>query len=304
MQETEIDRTLRVETARLGQEQAVREREIERNLGVETAQIAQQEAVQVRDVERALATETARIDQERVIQTRDIDKNLIVETAQIDQTRQVQQAEIQRTQIIEQARIAQEQVVAVRGEDRNIAVYERQRDTEDAERVKLEAEAEKSEAMVNVTAVQRTREAEWQREVSVINAEGQAVPIERLAEAILSEARAKAEGEMAHLQARNSADQAVLVQEAILELIEASPELVEQMMKPVERIDSIKILDMGNNEGSPAGRSHMGRVANALMDTGVLAPVLKELFSFADVDAQAVADKLAEYLGGLVKPTS
>ncbi|MBT3265510.1 hypothetical protein HN371_00080 [Candidatus Poribacteria bacterium] len=47
----------------------------------------------------------------------------------------------------------------------------------------------------------------------------------------------------------------------------------------------------------------MGRVANALMDTGVSAPVLKELFNFADVDAQGVADKLAEYLGGLVKPT-
>ena len=47
-----------------------------------------------------------------------------------------------------------------------------------------------------------------------------AQPIERLADAVLSEARAKAQGEMAEYEARNVAEQRVLVQEAILELIE------------------------------------------------------------------------------------
>jgi uncharacterized membrane protein YqiK len=300
VQEAEIERTLRVETAKIVQEQSVKERDIERELAVQTAQIAQQEGVQVRDIERALATESARIDQERLVQTREIDKNLIVETAQIDQTRQVQQADIQRTLVVETARIDQELRVTLTDEDRKIAVQGKQRVTELAERDKLEAAAQKTEALVNVTAVQRTREAEWQREVAVINAESQARPIERIAEAILAEARAKAEGEMAHLQARNTAEQRVLVQEAVLEAIQTSPRLAEQLMKPVERIQSIKILDMGNTEGSPAARSNMGRVANALLDTGVLAPVLKELFSFAEVDAQAIANKVAEYLSALV----
>ncbi|MDP6596480.1 MAG: flotillin domain-containing protein, partial [Candidatus Poribacteria bacterium] len=77
------------------------------------------------------------------------------------------------------------------------------------------------------------REAEWQRDVAVIGSEAQAQPIERLADAVLAEAMAKAQGEMAHMEARNVAEQRVLVQEAILELIETAPDLAEQLMRPV-----------------------------------------------------------------------
>jgi len=53
-------------------------------------------------------------------------------------------------------------------------------------------------------------------------------PIERLADAIISEAMFKAQGEMAHIEARNIAEQRVLVQEALLEKIEKSPEMFER----------------------------------------------------------------------------
>ena len=160
-------------------------------------------------------------------------------------------------------------------------------------------------AQVTVTATQEVGEAEWQRDVAVIGAEAQAQPIERLADAVLAEARAKAQGEMAHLEARNVAEQRVLVQEAILDLIDTSPELVEKLMKPVEQIDSIKILDMGGNDNQGGvNRSNMGRLANTLLDTGAISPMLKELFNFADVDAQQVADKIAQYLADLVNRPS
>lgn len=107
---------------------------------------------------------------------------------------------------------------------------------------------------------------------------------------------------MAEYEARNVAEQRVLVQEAILDLIETSPDLAEKLMKPVEKIDSIKILDMGgtNNNQDGVNRSNMGRLANTLLDTGAISPMLKELFNFADIDAQQVADKVAEYLANLV----
>ena len=86
-----------------------------------------------------------------------------------------------------------------------------------------------------------------------------------------------------------------------MELIARSPELAERLMKPVEKIQSIKILDMGGSDSDPTNRHNMGRLANTLLDTGALSPVLKELFNFADVDAQKVTDKLAEYLSALLK---
>ena len=301
----EIAKTLAVEITRIAQDQQVETRDIEKQLIVERARIAQQEGVDLRDVERDLTVQTARFSQEQQVQQREIEKNLVVETAQIDQMRQVSLAEIAKTLTVEQTRINQELQVALTDEDRKIDVANKQQVTALAEKEQLVAEAERMGAEVNVTATEQVKEAEWQREVAIIGAEAQAQPIERLADAVLAEARAKAQGEMAEYEARNVAEQRVLVQEAIMELIDEAADIVEELMKPVEKIDSIKILDMGNNDGQGGlNRSNMGRLANALLDTGAISPMLKELFNFADVDAQQITDKIAEYLADLVNRPS
>ncbi len=301
----EVAKTLAVEIARIAQAQQVETRDIEKELIVEKARIAQEEGVTLRDITRDLAVQTARFSQEQQVQQREIEKNLVIETAQIDQVRQVSLAEIAKILTVEQTRINQELQVALTDEDRKIEVANKQQVTALAEKEQLVAEAERMGAEVNVTATEQVKEAEWQREVAIIGAEAQAQPIERLADAVLAEARAKAQGEMAEYEARNVAEQRVLVQEAILELIDEAPDILEELMKPVEKIDSIKILDMGNNDGQGGlNRSNMGRLANALLDTGAISPMLKELFNFADVDAQQITDKIAEYLSDLVNRPS
>ena len=301
----EIAKTLNVEVSKISMEQQIQERDIEKELFVEKARIAQEEGVMLRDVERDLIVQTAKFAQEQQVQQREIEKNLVVETAQIDQNKHVELTEIAKMLSVEQSRINQELRVALTDEDRKIEVAGKQQLTALAEKEKLVAEAERVGAEVDVTATEQVKEAEWQRDVAIIGAEAQAQPIERLADAVLSEARAKAQGEMAEYEARNVAEQRVLVQEAILELIDEAPEIVEQLMRPVEKIDSIKILDMGNNDGKGGiNRSSMGRLANALLDTGAISPMLKELFNFADVDAEQVTDKIAEYLADLVNRPS
>ena len=294
---TEIEKTQTVEVAKLSQEEVVGKREQEKLLEIERAKLSMEEGVGLRDVEKTLVVETAKIGQEQQVQQRDIEKNLVLETAQISQGRQVELTEIERIRSVEQSRIDQELVVQLKDEDRKIDVANRQVTTATAEKGQLLAEAERAEAQVEVTAAQRVREAEWQRDVAVLGGEAQAQPIERLADAVLAEARAKATGEMIHLEARNVAEKRVLVQEALLELIEVSPELAERLMKPVEKIDSIKILDMGGSDGK--GNSNMGKLASNILDTGAISPMLKELFDFADVDAKQIADKIGEYLQGL-----
>ena len=301
----EISKTLAVELTRIAREQQEQLRDIEKDLIVEKARIAQEEGVSLRDIERQLSVQTTRFSQEQQVQQREIEKNLVVESAQIDQMRQVELAEIAKTLTVEQSRIGQELAVALTDEDRKIGIANKQQVTALAEKEQLVVEAERMGAEVNVTATEQVKEAEWQREVAIIGAEAQAQPIERLADAVLAEARAKAQGEMAEYEARNVAEQRVLVQEAIMELIDEFPDIVEQLMRPVEKIDSIKILDMGNNDGQGGiNRSNMGRLANALLDTGAISPMLKELFNFADVDAQQITDKIAEYLADLVNRPS
>ena len=294
---TEIEKMQTVDVAKLSQEQVVGIREQEKLLEVERAKLTMEEGVGLRDVEKTLVVETAKIGQEQQVQQRDIEKNLVVETTQIGQGRQVELTEIEKILTVEQSRIDQELVVQLKDEDRKIDVANRQVTTATAEKGQLLAEAGRAEAQVEVIAAQRVREAEWQRDIAILGGEAQAQPIERLADAVLAEARAKATGEMVHLEARNVAEQRVLVQEALLELIEVSPELVERLMKPVEKIDSIKILDMGGSDGK--GSSKMGKLASNILDTGTISPMLKELFDFADVDAKQIADKIGEYLQGL-----
>ena len=305
MELAEIAKMLTVELTRIAQTQQIEVRELEKVLAVEKARIAQEEGVMLRDIERELTVQTERYAQEQQVMQREIEKNLVVETAQIDQVRQVELAEIAKMLTVEQSRIGQELGVALTDEDRKIEVANKQQVTALAEKEKLVAEAERMGAEVNVTATEQVKEAEWQREVAIIGAEAQAQPIERLADAVLAEARAKAQGEMAEYEARNVAEQRVLVQEAILELINDADDIIEQLMKPVEKIDSIKILDMGNTDGQGGiNRSSMGKLANALLDTGAISPMLKELFNFADVDAQQITDKIAEYLADLVNRPS
>ena len=299
----EIQKVLAVELQKIEQEQEVQVRDIEKELMVEKARIAQEEGVQLRDVERDLVVQTAKFAQEQQVQQREIEKNLVVETAQIDQNRQVELVEIEKMLVVEQSRINQELRVALTDEDRKIDVANKQQLTALAEKEQLLAEAERMGAEVEVTATEQVRGAEWQRDVAIIGAEAQAQPIERLADAVLSEARAKAQGEMAEYEARNVAEQRVLVQEAILELIDEAPDIVEQLMRPVESIDSIKILDMGADGKGGLDRSSMGRLVNSVLDTGAISPMLKELFDFADIDAVQVTDKIAEYLSGLVNPS-
>ena len=301
----EIAKTLNVEVSKISMEQQLQERDIEKELFVEKARIAQEEGVMLRDVERDLIVQTAKFAQEQQVQQREIEKNLVVETAQIDQNKHVELTEIAKMLSVEQSRINQELRVALTDEDRKIEVAGKQQLTALAEKEQLVAEAERVGAEVDVTATEQVKGAEWQRDVAIIGAEAQAQPIERLADAVLSEARAKAQGEMAEYEARNVAEQRVLVQEAILELIDEAPDIAEQLMRPVEKIDSIKILDMGNNDGKGGiNRSSMGRLANALLDTGAISPMLKELFNFADIDAEQVTDKIAEYLADLVNRPS
>ena len=222
---------------------------------------------------------------------REIEKNLVVETAQIAMGKQVMQAEID-----------QKLIVGLADEDRKIAIELKMKDTDLATKTHLEATAVKNIADVHAITVQRVGEADRDKEVAIINAEREAKPMERLADAILAQAKAKAEGEKKAIEAKNVAEQRILVQQAILSLIDASPDIVEQLMRPAERIESIRILDMGG-QGSGGGldRSAMGRIASNLMDTGSVMPMVKEFLKFADVDADELARKAAEYLSGLIK---
>ena len=330
--EREIDKNKVVEVAQIDMGKVIQVKEIDRNLQVQKAtfeaqvgikradtdsqikqfsleqdrswaeadqrkQIAayvaarQAEAAQIQ-YEQDVIKEVARISREQVVMEREIDKNLVIEKAQIEMGKQVMQTEIN-----------QQLVVGLADEDRKIEMEYKMKDTDLSMKTHLEATALKNVADVHAITVERVGEADRDKQVAIINAEREAKPMERLADAILAQAKAKAEGEKKMIEAKNVTEQRVLVQQAILSLIDTSPQLVERLMKPVEKIESIRILDMGGRGAGGGGldKSAMGRIASNLMDTGSVMPMVKEFLKFADVDADELARKASEYLSGLVK---
>ena len=330
IQVREIDKNRVVEVANIEMGQKVQIREIERNLEVQkaifsanvgikradvdsqikqfaleqdrswaeadqrkriTTYVAQRQAEAAQVVyDQEVVKEVARISKEQRIFERDIDRNLAIELRQIDMGQKVGQADI-----------SQRLVIGLADEDRKISMELKMKQTDLATKEHLEATALKNVADVNAVTALRVGEAEREKEIAIIGAEREAKPMERLAEAILAQAKAKAEGQMKMIEAKNVTEQRILVQQAILQLIETAPQIVERMMKPVEKIESIRILNMGDQASPGLGKSSMGKLATNLMDTGAVMPMVKEFLKFADINADDLAKKASEYLSGLIK---
>ena len=80
-------------------------------------------------------------------------------------------------------------------------------------------------------------------------------------------------------EAKNQIAQSVLVQEVVLKLLDQSPQLVRELMKPAEKISDIKILNVtgagmgggganGDGAGAGGGDSLIGKVVNTMLQAG------------------------------------
>ena len=308
----EVDK--RLEFAQEEQRKAIATNKAEMEREVEAHKFEQQQAI-----------EEARIKQEQTVQEAEIQSNLSVETAKIEQQRAVEEASIaSRIVLIEKDREEKE----VQAENAiQVSMKEKEREAALAEL--LDVSAQKARAEAAVTTAEAIEEAERQSKIELIRAEQEAdeerIAKERnadaeayavveaakaaleaaeleaqaqkiLAEALLVEAKAKADGEEASIAAKNQADPKVLVSDAILALVESLPDVTGELMKPAERIESIRVLDLGNNGNGGGG---MNRVLSSIVNAGAAVPLLKEIVGFSGLDTEKIARTVRDYASGL-----
>ena len=308
----EVDK--RLEFAQEEQRKAIATNKAEMEREVEAHKFEQQQAI-----------EEARIKQEQTVQEAEIQSNLSVETAKIEQQRAVEEASIaSRIVLIEKDREEKE----VQAENAiQVSMKEKEREAALAEL--LDVSAQKARAEAAVTTAEAIEEAERQSKIELIRAEQEAdeerIAKERnadaeayavveaakaaleaaeleaqaqriLAEALLVEAKAKADGEEASIAAKNQADPKVLVSDAVLALVESLPDVTGELMKPAERIESIRVLDLGNNGNGGGG---MNRVLSSIVNAGAAVPLLKEIVGFSGLDTEKIARTVRDYASGL-----
>ena len=316
-----------IEEARLRQEEAVKSAEISQKQKLEMARIEQERQVQESEISQKQVVEVARVQQEQHVQEAEIERNLSIEQAKIKQERDVEEASIaSRIVLIEKER---EEKEAQAENAIQVSIKERAREAALIEL--LQVSAEKAQAEAKVETAEAVEEAERQSQIALIRAEQEAdeerIAKERaadaeayavveaakaelsaaevkaeaqkiLAAALLIEAKAKADGEEASIAAKNKAEPQVLVSDAVLALVESLPEVTSELMRPAERIESIRVLDLGgsNGNGTSGGTN---RILSSIVNAGAALPLLKEIVDFSGLDTGKIAEVVRDYASGL-----
>jgi uncharacterized membrane protein YqiK len=300
-QALDIDREL--EYARLAQE---RELEIER--AAQRSQVLREKAEKEQEAERAqisarelversrLASERgleeARIAKEREIQEIEIARRLAIETA--EQQRAIAVAEQSRAQSEAQAAADKARALAVQEEERVFTV----RETEMAERRKqidlISARQEAEREGVRLTmAAQAERAASEDRGAAIragAEAEADADKIRSLAMRIRHEV--EAEGQRLMNEAANLLTPDARLSAMRMKLLDKLDSIIRESARPMERIESIKVLQVdglagggGGRGGSDSGTSLADSVVNSALRYRAQAPLVDQLLREIGVDS-------------------
>jgi len=263
------------EYARLAQS-----REVEIRRAAQVAEIAIERAAKERDAKEAEITAKQQVDQaqilaeraiaeerirtEQLLKQRDIEKVKAVETAEVEKVKSIELSEQDRAIAVAAKSKEQSEAEAIASRARSLAVKAAEevvtvREKEIAERQKtidlVEAakQAEREAIGVKVAADAEKSASLDRAEAVRIAAQGDADAEKLRAEAAETRYSVDAAGTRALHEAENVLSAEIIamkVQQAILAKL---PEIIRESVKPMERIEGIKIVQVGGLGGAPSG---------------------------------------------------
>ncbi len=284
-QEREVEVRRASQTSEIAREQA------ERNREAEAARIEAKKQVDAQQIEADRLVEEARIDQQRALEIARQEQQIEVQ----NKSREESQAKAEADNARALAVAAEEQVVTSRESE----VAERQKKIElieaakvaerDAISIKVEAEAEK-DAATNRAEASRL-EAKGEADAEILRAEADRVRFE-----------VEAAGQKAVNEAANILSMDQISLQTKLALLQVLPEVIKESAKPMEAIDSIKIVQVdgltqngGGSSGAPAGGGSGGGSGNLATDAvsaalayRAQAPVLDGLMKELGLDGSSL----------------
>lgn len=260
-----ISQIQELQTLRAAQEAEIAARQEDAQRMIAAARIKREESIRAAEIAR-----------DRELEVADQDRQIIVAQKSEEESRARASADTARaeakkaSEAIETAR-----AVAEAERQKSIAIIQAQREAEtSAMKMRVEAEAVKDAASDRAEA----RREEAQAEADAITIKADAKKTDLLAEA---------EGRRAIVDAENSISQTIVDMKVALARLEALPGIVAEMVKPAEKIDSIKIhYVQGLNGGGSGGGSGsngggdkpvVNQALDSIMDMAVQMPALKKL---------------------------
>lgn len=229
------------------------------------------------EAERHREAEEVRINAERLVKERRIEADRTVNSAEIDKTLSVQKKQIEADRETRVKQAEQRQSIELANQTAAIAIAQKSQEQSQADAAAntARAQAVTSEELVNtarevaiaersksIQLIDAAREAE-QQAISVTvaaqahrqAAENRALALRVEADAKKAAALAEAEGISAINEAKNRLGAAQIDLAVRLQLIEALPAIIAQSVKPMEKIESIRLFQVNGMPGGGNGAS-------------------------------------------------
>jgi len=324
-QALEIDRAL--EHARLAQEQ-----DIETQRAAQRAQVTRERADRDQEAERAQigarqAIEQARIASERALEEQRIAKEREVEELEIERRKAIELAEQDRAVAVAEQSRAQSVAQAEADKARALAVAEEEkvftaRETEMAQRRKsvelITAQQEAEREALRLTVAAEAEKSAAADRGAAVRAEAEAEADAERIRAVASRIRLEVEAEGTRLmnEAQNLLSADARLSAMRLKLIDKLDSIIRESVKPMERIEGIKILHVdgfgggggGGGRGDHSGDTGVGladSVVNSALRFRAQAPLIDQLLreiGIAGGDVGQVAQGLLDRTKGSSGP--
>ncbi len=295
-----IEAETEVEIAKARQQAAVQTYEVEKEQ--EAARVQQAVALSAmksdevaaaaeQEEKSKKAAERARIEREQATRAAEIEKEKAIEIA--EKTRQIEISKKSEEESVARAAADLARAEAAVAEEAVVTA----RRTAEAERTKrvtliaAEEAAEKEAVQIRVSAAAEKAAASDQAEAKLALAQADADAVTIAAKAELDRATAEAEGREKLVAAENGMSPEIIQMKLILARLEALPAIIAEMVKPAEKIDSIRIQQVsglsngGGKDGVPEGRTTgaIDQVFDSVQGMMIQAPLLKAIGDAAGV---------------------
>ena len=303
----EIDADADVSVRRAAMEASKRKLEID--LEAQEAEISQ-----VQQIENLKSRQLAEVAKQKA------DSEQAAAQARIKMEQEIRSSDIARERAIREAEIAHERDVALANQERDISLAEKSKEQSKAKAAADIAKADGVRASETIVTAREIAEAERRKEIALIvsqqenkvrgdqlrmsaaaekdaskdraEAKKQQAKADAEASEILTLAKkqqliAEAEGQQVMANAVNSYTPDAVAMKVDLARIEALPKVIAEMIKPAEKIDSIKIhhvSGLGQNtgtgiigEGSNAEKPVINQAIDSILDMAVQLPAVKKI---------------------------
>jgi uncharacterized membrane protein YqiK len=322
----EIERDTAVAISKKNFETTQLQLEIDRNKRF--AELSQTQDVSAREAEQAAIVAKIRAEKEREAQQAKIEAQRQIREAEVTRDQLIRQRQAQAEREVSIAQIDQQQATEIAEQTKAISIAQKSQEQSHAEAKANEAKADSVKAAQAVITTEQVASAERAKQVALVlaaqEAEQRAIGVkveadaarqaaESRAEAIRTLAKANREnyeveaaGKQAINQAVNTLSDAQINLQARLALIEALPRIIEESVRPMEKIDSIRIMQVdglksGGGAGSAAAPDGAGNLAEQAVGAALryraYAPVLDKLLQEVGLAEHGISG-----LPGFVQP--